>query len=57
MIPEDPFILVSYVNTQLRDFYPDKETMYDRLDLDGAEIEAKLKAAGFTYDREQNKFT
>ena len=23
MIPKDPFMLLSYVNTQLRDFYPD----------------------------------
>ena len=21
-LPEDPFILLSYINTQLRDFYP-----------------------------------
>ena len=26
-IPKDPVMLLSYVNTQLRDFYPDIEEM------------------------------
>ena len=57
MIPQDPMILLSYVNTQLRDFYPNKEAMYEGLDVDGAEIESKLKAVGYTYDKDKNQFT
>ena len=32
MIPKDPFMLLSYVNTQLRDFYPDLDQMCQALD-------------------------
>ena len=33
-IPKDPVMLLSYVNTQLRDFYPDIEEMCKSLDID-----------------------
>lgn len=34
MIPKDPFMLLSYVNTQLRDFYPDLDQMCQALGLE-----------------------
>ena len=40
-IPKDPFILVSYVNTQLRDFYPSLEAMCEGLDIDCKELVEK----------------
>ena len=33
-IPNDPIMLVSYLNTQLRDFYPNLEDLCKSLDLD-----------------------
>ena len=38
MIPNDPFILLSYVNTQLRDFYPTLEEMCKSLSLKEEEL-------------------
>lgn len=37
-IPNDPIMLVSYLNTQLRDFYPNLEDLCKSLDLDQEEI-------------------
>ncbi|MGM9868616.1 MAG: DUF4250 domain-containing protein [Sodaliphilus sp.] len=55
-LPSDPFMLFSYVNTQLRDRYPSLQEFCKAEDVDPKELEAKLKAAGFEYNKEQNKF-
>lgn len=56
MIPSDPMILLSYVNTKLRDTYSSLEALCDDLQLDPAELEARLSAAGFRYDPDLNRF-
>lgn len=55
-IPNDPFMLVSYLNTQLRDFYPNLDDLCKSLDLDQEAICAKLKAIDYSYDAAANKF-
>lgn len=55
-IPSDPMMLLSYVNTQLRDFYPTLDDMCAALSLSKAEITARLAEAGFEYSKENNKF-
>ena len=50
MIPKDPMILLSYVNTQLRDFYPNLE------ELDAEQIIEKLCGIDYEYDAALNKF-
>lgn len=55
-IPNDPMMLLSYVNTQLRDFYPSLDEMCRALDIDGKEIIEKLKSIDYEYDSEINKF-
>lgn len=55
-IPNDPIMLVSYLNTQLRDFYPNLEDLCKSLDLDQETICAKLKAIDYSYDATANKF-
>lgn len=55
-IPNDPFILFSWINTQLRDKYPSLEALCDDMNEDIAKLTDKLKAAGFEYDRERNCF-
>lgn len=55
-IPNDPIMLVSYLNTQLRDFYPSLEDLCKSLDLDQEEICAKLKVVDYIYDAAANKF-
>ncbi|MCM1523272.1 MAG: DUF4250 domain-containing protein [Ruminococcus sp.] len=56
MLPNDPVMLMSVINTKLRDFYPDIEALCGDMDISAAELTEKLEAAGFVYDREQNRF-
>lgn len=52
----DPFILLSQLNTKLRDQYVSLDDLCDDLDYDREEIEEKLRAAGFEYVPEVNQF-
>lgn len=56
MLPQDSFILLSYVNTKLRDEYDSLEALCEDLQADRAELTARLEQAGFRYDRERNRF-
>jgi len=49
-------MLMSFLNTKLRDEYDSPAALCDDLDLDREEIEAKLAAAGFTYDPQRNQY-
>lgn len=56
-LPKDPFMLVSYLNTLLRDRYPGGlDQLTDDLGLDRKDIEQRLAQAGFTYSAENNRF-
>lgn len=55
-IPKDPFILYSWVNLKLRDYYPSLDALCEDLDIEKDEILSKLSAVGFEYDPDQNKF-
>lgn len=56
MLPNDPIILLSVVNTKLRDCYSSLDALCDDLDESREEIESKLKAVGFEYDEASNSF-
>ena len=56
MIPNDPFILLSYVNTQLRDFYPTLEEMCKSVSLKEEELIKKLENIDYYYDADLNQF-
>lgn len=56
MLPQDPVILLSYLNTKLRDQYPSLEALCDDLQDDAGEITAKLETVGYTYDPQRNQF-
>lgn len=56
MLPNDPIILLSVVNTRLRDFYSSLEEFCSAEDISPEDLEKRLAAAGFRYDREQNRF-
>ena len=56
MLPQDPVILVSYLNTQLRDNYSSLADLCSSLDVDEAELKRKLREIGYRYDKQQNKF-
>ncbi len=56
MLPKDINMLVSYVNTGLRDKYEDLEDMASSEGFDAKETVDKLAAAGFKYDNELKRF-
>jgi hypothetical protein len=56
MLPNDPVILLSYLNTRLRDFYPSLDALCDDMEADKAEITEKLHLIGYDYSEEQNQF-
>ena len=55
-IPKDPVILLSYVNTQLRDNYSSLDEMCQALDADKSRIISVLSGIGYKYEPTQNSF-
>lgn len=55
-LPNDPFMLLSFINMKLRDFYPSLSDLCDDLEIDRETLETRLKEAGFEYNEELNKF-
>lgn len=55
-IPNDPVMLLSYINTQLRDFYPNLKDLCNSLDLDEQTLCTKLEAIDYSYDEKNNQF-
>ncbi len=56
MLPQDPIILLSYVNTKLRGEYSSLDELCAALDADKEELVRKLETVGYTYDEEKNRF-
>ena len=55
-LPKDPMMLLSFINMKLRDFYPSLDALCKDMDVNKEDIVNTLKAAGFEYNRELNKF-
>ncbi len=55
-LPKDPNMLLSYVNTQLRDEYESLSELASSLGIPAEEIKETLGKAGFTYREELNRF-
>ena len=55
-IPKDPVMLLSYVNLELRDFYPDLEELCRSLDIEREELEKTMASIGSEYDPKSNRF-
>lgn len=56
MIPKDPVMLLSYINTKLRDHYSSLEALCEDLDIDPSEVKSKLEAINYFYIEEENQF-
>lgn len=56
MIPNDPVILLSYINTNLRDFYPNLTDLCKTLDINEEDLISKLKLIDYEYDSSKNQF-
>ena len=55
-IPNDPLMLLSYVNTKLRDDYQNLDILCDDLNLDKEKLIDKLAAIDYHYNDELNRF-
>ncbi|MCM1283675.1 MAG: DUF4250 domain-containing protein [Muribaculaceae bacterium] len=55
-LPKDPVMLLSFVNTQLRDNYPSLEELAAAFMTDTDTLCAQLAAIGYRYDGTQNRF-
>lgn len=56
MIPKDPILLLSYVNTRLRDQYASLDALCEDLQMDKEVVEATLNIMDYHYDETQNQF-
>ena len=55
-LPKDPFMLLSYINTQLRDNFSSLSELALSLGEDEEQIRTTLEGAGFIYDEGLNRF-
>lgn len=56
MIPNDPVMLLSFLNLKLRDYYKSLEDLCEDLDVDMNDIVSKLEAIDYHYDKDKNQF-
>lgn len=56
MLPKDPILLLSVVNTKLRDNYSSLEELCHAEDADPQEIIQTLDAVGYVYQSDLNQF-
>lgn len=56
MLPKDPVMLLSVVNTKLRDEYASLAALCEDLNVDRAALEQTLSALDYHYDAQRNQF-
>ena len=56
MLPQDDRILLSVINTKLRDEFDSLSDLCEAMDVSEEEIKKRLCAAGYVYDAEKNRF-
>ena len=56
MLPTNPQILLSVINTKLRDFYSSLDELCNELDESKEDIIDNLKKIGYYYNQEENQF-
>ena len=55
-LPKDPILLLSVVNTKLRDFYTDLDTLCQEMQIEKKELTEKLASIDYEYDAGLNQF-
>lgn len=55
-LPKDPVILLSYVNTRLRDCYDSLEALCEDMEIPCGELCDRLACVGYRYDAARNQF-
>lgn len=55
-LPKDPMVLLSFINTKLRDDYPSLDELCSSLYVNADDIKSKLASIDYSYDAEKNRF-
>ena len=55
-LPRDPVMLLSVVNTKLRDYYSTLDVLCEDMQFDKQEFIGKLEMIDYTYDAGSNQF-
>jgi hypothetical protein len=55
-MPKDPIMLLSYVNTELRDHYSSLEEFCSAEGVSAQEIKDRLAQVNYSYDPKTNRF-
>ena len=55
-LPRDPVMLLSVVNTKLRDYYSTLDVLREDMQVDKQELIGKLEMIDYTYDAGSNQF-
>lgn len=55
-LPKDPFILLSYINTKLRNEYDTLEDLSQSLQVSTDQLINTLSSIGYIYNQAQNQF-
>ena len=55
-LPKDPMLLLSVVNTNLRDQYTSLDALCEDMQADREKMETKLQNIDYTYDENTNQF-
>lgn len=55
-LPKDPVMLLSVINTNLRDYYSNLDEFCTAKEVDKEELVNKLKLIDYKYDSEKNQF-
>ena len=55
-LPNDPVILLSVINTKLRDFYKSLDDLCEDMQISKEALSEKLKEIAYEYDDTRNQF-
>lgn len=56
ILPQDDYILLSFLNTKLRDEYPSFEALCEDLEISAEEAQSRMRKIGRVYDGVRNRF-
>ncbi len=55
-LPKDPFMLMSFINMKLRDYYKSLDELCEDLNIEQEILTTTLGSIGMEYNPETNKF-
>lgn len=56
MVPKDPVMLLSYINTRLRDIYPSLSALCEDMAISEQSVIEALQKINYVYDEKNNQF-